>query len=244
MGSPPQAVTFDLWQTMLYEEPDGLVSGRVAAWAGLLEEAGAPVQEDLLRLAHQSSFDQASASWKAGVQYTVEHAGRHVLERLGVRVPQDVARAFVEAYTSAGRETILHETEGLRDVLVALRDRGVRLGIVCDVGLTPSPVLREHLERRGLLELFTAWAFSDEVGEYKPHRKPFQHVLAALGVQDPAAAAHIGDNRRTDVAGARSMGMTSIRYRGVFDDTSGWPEADIVLAHHAELLGQLDRRWG
>ncbi|MBW3616050.1 MAG: HAD hydrolase-like protein [Actinobacteria bacterium] len=65
--------------------------------------------------------------------------------------------------------------------------------------------------------------------------------LSAVGadVDDPGAAAHVGDNRRTDVAGANAMGMTSVRYRGVFDDTSEWPEADIVVAHHDDLLQAL-----
>ncbi len=241
MPAALKAVTFDYWQTMLYEEPGGLVSGRLSAWAGLLEEAGAPVEMEILRLAHQSAFDQASASWRAGVQYTADHAGRHVLDRLGVEVPGDVARAFVEAYSSAGSQTVLHVADGLPATLERLRDLGIGLGIVCDVGLTPSPVLREHLDRRDLLQFFDAWAFSDEVGEYKPHRKPFEHVLSALDVDDRGAAAHVGDNRRTDVAGARAMGMTSVRYRGVFDDTSDWPEADIVVAHHDELLQALLR---
>jgi FMN phosphatase YigB (HAD superfamily) len=234
-----RAVTFDYWQTLLWEEPGGLQSGRVAAWAGLFEEAGIAVPDGALDAAHQSAFELASAAWKAGTQYTADHAGRHVVEHLGIEVPPDVALAVVEAYSSAGRRTLLHVTDGLEDVLRRLRDRGLRIGIVCDVGLTPSPVLREHLEQRDLLQYFDAWAFSDEVGYYKPRPEPFRHVLAALGVHEPRAAAHVGDNRRTDIAGARGMGMTSIRYTGVFDDRSDHPEADLVVASHAEMLDRL-----
>jgi FMN phosphatase YigB (HAD superfamily) len=77
------------------------------------------------------------------------------------------------------------------------------------------------------------------VGHYKPGREPFEHVLAALGVDDPTTAVHTGDNRRTDVAGARGMGMTSVRYTGVFDDQTEYPEADLVVSSHIEMLDRL-----
>lgn len=234
-----EAVTFDYWQTLLWEEPGGLQSGRVAAWAGLFEEAGIAVPHGALDAAHQSAFAIATASWKAGVQYTAGHAGRHVVEQLGVEVPPDVALAVVQAFSDAGRRTVLHVTEGLEDVLRRLRDQGVRIGIVCDVGLTPSPVLRDRLAERDLLQYFDAWAFSDEVGNYKPRPEPFQNVLAALGVDDPTAAVHTGDARRTDVAGARGMGMTSFRYTGVFDDQTDHPEADHVVSSHTAMLERL-----
>lgn len=237
-----EAVTFDYWQTLLWEEPGGLQSCRVAAWAGLFEEAGIVVPAGSLDDAHTSAFGLASASWRAGRQYTAEHAGRHVLEHLGVEVPPDVAEAVIGAFSSAGRQTVLHITEGLEDVLQRLRDQEMKIGIVCDVGLTPSPVLREHLAERELLQYFDAWAFSDEVGEYKPSRVPFEHVLAALGVDDPTHAAHTGDNRRTDVAGARTIGMTSVRYTGVFDDQSDHPDADVVVTSHREMLERLGLR--
>ena len=65
-------------------------------------------------------------------------------------------------------------------------------------------------------------------------------ALAGLGGIDPAEAAHIGDLRRTDIAGARAMGMTAVRYTGVFDDDSQTePEGDLVIADHRLLPGLL-----
>ncbi|MBI2708240.1 MAG: hypothetical protein HYX34_00885, partial [Actinobacteria bacterium] len=56
---------------------------------------------------------------------------------------------------------------------------------------------------------------------------------------DPRATAHVGDLRRTDVAGAQALGILAVRYSGVFDDPpppDGPPvEADHVIADHAEL---------
>ena len=102
--------------------------------------------------------------------------------------------------------------------------------------MTPSSTLRTHLDRNGVLERFDHWSFSDEVGWYKPAPEIFRHALAGLGDVAPARAAHVGDIRRTDVAGALGVGMVAVRYTGVSDDTTeSEPEATHVIADHREL---------
>jgi len=81
---------------------------------------------------------------------------------------------------------------------------------------------------------FSGWGFSDEVGTYKPAPEIFAAALGMLGA-DAAEAVHVGDLRRTDIAGARAMGMGSIRYRGLADDLGPGPEADFVIDDHREL---------
>jgi FMN phosphatase YigB (HAD superfamily) len=90
-----------------------------------------------------------------------------------------------------------------------------------------------------VLALFDHWSFSDEVGWYKPDRRIFEHALAGLGGVDPGRAAHVGDIRRTDVAGAQAMGMLAVRYCGISDDTDSGPEGDVVVADHAHLSAAL-----
>jgi FMN phosphatase YigB (HAD superfamily) len=45
--------------------------------------------------------------------------------------------------------------------------------------------------------------------------------------------------RRTDVAGARNLGMRSVRIRDRHDDEDPFPEADFVVSSHAELRALL-----
>ena len=73
----------------------------------------------------------------------------------------------------------------------------------------------------------------------KPHAPMFVAALEATGAR-PGDAVHIGDLRRTDVAGARAAGMAAVRFAGVHDD--GWleedcrdAEADAVLYRWADL---------
>ena len=87
-----------------------------------------------------------------------------------------------------------------------------------------------------MLPLFDHWSFSDEVGAYKPAPVIFEHALEGLGGPVPERVAHVGDLRRTDVAGALAMGMVAVRYTGISgDDSQPEPEAHHVIAHHADL---------
>ncbi len=231
-----EAVTFDFWNTLMWEGPDALVASRMAALVGLVEEIGLPVDEPALRSAHQVAFERYQAAWRANRQFCVPDAVTVMAEQLGIGKEPKLLDLLAGAFDAAGDDVELHLAEGAEDFLRRLDARGVRLSIVCDIGLTPSPVLRRHLTRRGLLDLFGSWAFSDEIGCYKPEPRIFEHALDGLGGVSPGRAAHIGDRRRTDVAGARALGMLSVRYTGVYDDpdTEGG-DADIVISHYDEL---------
>jgi putative hydrolase of the HAD superfamily len=179
------------------------------------------------------------AAWRANEQFLAAEAAEAIIGSLGFAVSAAVRGALVEAFVDAGRDAELHLVDHVPECLHALRDAGLRVGIVCDVGMTASVILRAHLARLGVLDAFDHWSFSDEVGAYKPSPVIFEHALAGLGV-DARATAHIGDLRRTDVAGARAMGMTAVRFTGVFDDTSQpEPEGHHVVDSHAILPAAL-----
>jgi putative hydrolase of the HAD superfamily len=231
-----EAVTFDFWNTLCVEDRPGELRGhRLDAWSGLLEEAGYGVERERLDRAFRASWERFVARWTAGQHLAYAEAAEDVLEDLGYDVPDDVRAALVEAFGRSGERARLHLAPHVPETLEALRAKGIRLGIVCDVGMTPSTVLRAHLDRHGVLASFDHWSFSDEVGCYKPAPAIFEHALAGLAAA-PERTAHVGDLRRTDVAGALAMGMTAVRYTGVFDDDSEpEPEAHHVVADHADL---------
>lgn len=234
-----EAATFDYWRTLVWEPPGELERFRVDAWLALLRDAGYERARLVVEEAHAHAFRHATAAWRAGHQYRVEHATEDMLGYLRLKPARALQGALRAAFSAAGAKTPLQLAPGAADALRSLRAAGIRVGIVCDVGLTPSPVLRDHLARRRLLELFDHWSFSDEVGHYKPALEPFLHACAGLGVS-PERTAHVGDQRRTDVAGAKAAGLLAIRYTGVFDDTDEeQPSGDVVVAHHDQLLAAL-----
>jgi FMN phosphatase YigB (HAD superfamily) len=68
----------------------------------------------------------------------------------------------------------------------------------------------------------------------------FRLALDPFGIA-PEHAHHVGDLRRTDVGGARALGMKSVRLRAAYDDPSDHPDADHVADSHAALRELLAR---
>jgi len=240
------AVTFDFWDTLVRTDDQGTLGARRAKLIAVLGGFGHHVEARVLDDAFVAAFSVYTEHWRANQQFTARDGALHVLSLLEIELDDEELEAAVDAYANAAADIDMRLTDHVADALRTLHDKGIGLGIICDVGMTPSPVLRGWLDRHGVLELFDHWSFSDEVGWYKPAPQIFEHALAGLGV-DAARAAHVGDLRRTDVAGAKAMGMLSVRYRGVndnselppVDDGHARPEADIVLDDHADLLAVL-----
>lgn len=85
--------------------------------------------------------------------------------------------------------------------LRAVRERGLRIGIVSDTGFD----LRPALDRHGLTPYLDTVLMSFEHGVCKPAASVFRTACERLGV-DPARALMVGDNPRTD-AGAVTAGL-------------------------------------
>ncbi|MBB4893754.1 putative hydrolase of the HAD superfamily [Streptomyces olivoverticillatus] len=85
-------------------------------------------------------------------------------------------------------------------VLAGLRRRGVRTGVVSNIGWDLRPVFREH----GLDAWVDAYVLSCEHGLQKPDPRLFRTACEALGLP-PEEVVMVGDDRRAD-AGAAAVG--------------------------------------
>jgi putative hydrolase of the HAD superfamily len=234
------AVTFDFWNTIARVPTGAMTEARERAVAAACESGDVAVEAELLTRSLQQVGLDWERSWAQGHHLHPREAAASLVRALGI---EGAAREMVaEAFLGAGREVELELAPEIGPSLEALRERGIRLGIVCDVGFSGGELLRELLGREGLLDRFTGWAFSDEVGHYKPAPQIFEAALAALDAQ-PGEAMHVGDLRRTDVAGAAAHGMRTARYRGMNDEGEGdaGPEAEFVLDSHLELVELVER---
>ena len=232
-------ITFDIGSTMLVPpSPGSLHDARARAWSTLLEEAGSAVAEDQIVETLVSVVEPVMAAWRANEQFTGPRATDFCLDRLGLTVPEPLRASLVDALEGASVDGAVL-TPNLFETLTGLKDAGLRLGIISDTFITPGARWLGHLRRCGVGDLFDHWTFSDEVGAYKPSPVVFAHAAAGLGVHDPIRLAHVGDLRRTDVAGARQAGWWSVRYAGVDNDETDQPDADHVIKDHRELLGIL-----
>lgn len=234
------AVTFDFWNTIARVPPGMMSDLRRRAVAAACEAHGVEVEAELLARTLEEVGARYQGFWEAGEHFHPDEGVEMLVRALGV---EGAAREAVgEAFLGAARESEIGLAPDVDYALEALREQGVRIGIVCDVGFSGGETLRALLERKGLLRHFSGWAFSDEVGHYKPSPQMFEAALGALEAR-PEEAMHIGDLRRTDIAGAKALGMQTARYRGLHDDPDldAGPEADHLLDSHRELPTLLDR---
>jgi len=235
-----RAVTFDFWDTLVSEDMGAMRGLQIDAWLEVLDAGEIGVPREELAAAFNENWLLFEEHWHANDrQWTPEDSTSHICALLGVR-GDEVHDQLVDTFRRVGEAAPLVAAEGAADTLGALKEAGVALGIVSDVGLTGAGTLRQRLEWFGLLEFFDAWAFSDETGWFKPAPQAFAPALDGLGIDDPSEAAHIGDSKRTDIAGAIGLGMTAIRFAGFHDRADGeGPEAPIVVSRFEEIPGSL-----
>lgn len=207
------------------------------------------VELDLEKAAEliEGSWQEHVEAWRKGRSYGAPSAARWVLEQLDLARGQtpslddDLVQELTRAIEDATHEVGTYVVEGAAEALQAVRDAGIPTALICDTGFTPGRHARRFLDQHGLK--LDHYFFSDEVGVPKPYPPIFQAALAATGA--PAGlAVHIGDLRRTDVAGARNAGMATIRFIGVHNDAwdehdSTGEEADAVLKRWSDLPGLL-----
>ena len=95
-------------------------------------------------------------------------------------------------------------------LLEALRDRGIKTGIVSNTPWgSPASEWRQELARHGLLDRVDATVFCVDVGWRKPHPAPFERALTLLDVI-AGEALFVGDDHRWDVLGAKNAGMRPV----------------------------------
>ncbi|HVL89276.1 MAG TPA: HAD family hydrolase [Actinomycetota bacterium] len=226
-----RAVTFDCWGTLIYESD--FVRGRelrVAA-VGELTGLGAEQAGELLQRAWQRHHDE----WTSERQHGAEGIARDICAELGAG--PEVETELVRKLEEASLQCEVAMVPGAAETLRTIKRAGLRTALICDTGFSPGRVVRELLGRHGLTDHLDHLVFSDEVGVPKPNHKMFAAALDAVG---GGPAVHIGDLRRTDVAGARAAGLHSVRFRGIYDDLGEHPDADHVvdeLSHLLQLLG-------
>ncbi|MHB8383502.1 MAG: HAD family hydrolase [Candidatus Binataceae bacterium] len=159
----------------------------------------------------------------------------------------DPVRTKLRALDSRGRYRVVERITALfveqsrlgmeksRAVLVALRTR-YRIGVVSNW----YGNLDRVLEEAGMGKLIGAVADSVRLGFGKPDPRIFQAALKSLGAV-PAEAAMVGDSLEKDCAPARALGLRTVWYCPITDNT-GEPErrgqpasADYVIANLEQL---------
>ena len=239
------ALTFDFWNTLYSANDTSWTEVRLArlqALQTMLKSAGLDPSDAELQQVYDSGFAIYMEAWIGGRHFGAQEEVSFFLQEFGIDEPsvdREVIAKAISGVENAARLGALPLLPGVAETIPPLAAAGYRLGVISDTSLTPGRVLSEFLEADGLLQHFSVLTFSDETGYPKPDRRMFEQTLARLEAA-PEAAAHVGDTPRTDIAGAKALGMVTIRCAGANDDEEP-PVADYIIRDHRELPAILER---
>ncbi|MBV7415244.1 pyrimidine 5'-nucleotidase [Aeromonas encheleia] len=121
--------------------------------------------------------------------------------------------------------------EGVVETLEALLQGQVRMGIITNGFSLPQ---RGRLSKLGWDDWFEPLIISDEVNVTKPAAAIFQHALELMGQPSPARVLMVGDNPKTDIAGAAAQGLATCWYNPARQQVAC--EATHEIHHFAHLF--------
>jgi HAD superfamily hydrolase (TIGR01509 family) len=211
---------FDLWGTLVFDDSvaESTVRGRDALRVSMARDALAAIGHRFDEERIAQAFDAASEEHGRihGEALDLSTEGRTVLylRHLDPALPDaldgDGWRRMHEAILTPALSVPPAVMPGAAEVLAAVKELGLGVGLISNAGITPGFVVRQIMDRYGLLEYFDHTVFSDEVEVAKPSPAIFQHALDAFGIE-PHEAAFIGDQPILDVLGPLNAGVWSIQ---------------------------------
>jgi len=231
-----RALTLDFWNTMVVARNNGRrrQEQRLEHLVRIVRRYRPEASEETVQTAYREAGRLYDAMWKHQHRTPGASALVHgIWDALGLTIETAHHAETVKVFEDGVLFGPPAFADGFESAL-AWAAQHYRLGIISDTMFSPGRVIRQLLERQGVLAYFDAFVFSDETGFSKPDVRAFEHAGAALGVA-PHEMAHIGDLHRTDVAGARNAGLKAILFTGVHDDPAAAPHPDAVLAHWQAL---------
>jgi len=207
------AVTFDLWETLMHdsrEKAGRRGQMRIERMHAALARTGSRIGRDAVELAYQEIWRWLETDyWQRhvdpGFEVQIEWFC-HRLDITSVEVAGELRAGYVEPIFALPPEP---DPEAL-PLLLELRQRGLRLGLICNTSITPGFALRRLLSRWGLGQLLAAQIYSDELGIRKPSAAIFREAARLLQV-DIRQMLHVGDRADMDVEGAQAAGAQALQ---------------------------------
>jgi putative hydrolase of the HAD superfamily len=241
-----RAVIFDMGGTLMRFVRPGSGSWRELETPGIrglyryLVEQGHPIashEEDFV----EAMFARLAEGWEqsTGGQISLRAADWIAAGAADHALTLDEAalRAAARRYAQPLRAG-LSAAPGAAATLAALRERGLRIGLISNT-IWPAELHMEDLEEIGLLHHLEHLTFSGEIGMWKPNPLIFQHVLDALGAA-PEQSVFVGDSPREDILGAQGVGMRAIWVRSP-EFPLGDVQPDATITALPELLPILEQ---
>ena len=250
-SSITRCVTFDLWETLIFDEPQRDEARGRRRYEGLhsaLLTHGVNLPLDDLKRGYDESASKLQAVWNRNEEVPIMEQIRLIVGLAAGRAltvdpswNQSLEEAYVDPILSIPPKL---NPEGPA-TLEAVRARGFKIGLISNTGRSPGTALRQLLDSYGVLRFFDATIFSNEVMHRKPDRSIFDEASRTLGTENEVVV-HIGDNPEADFWGARNAGMQAILLDQTPTAPSLWPPHSLFALSRANMhadLSKIEPRW-
>lgn len=198
-----RVVLFDWGGTIALTEPAPPSAAYEAVARYARHKLFLALRTEVFELACREAASHADAEHSLRIDELLNAA----FERLGWSIdPDDIAacsRLFFEQATAT--DTVLEDAMAL---LVSLKSRGYRIGVVADAPF-PGSMYAGLLAEVGVARYLDAFVTTADVQRPKPAPDVFLHALTVLRA-DPHVALFVGDTVETDIAGARAAGLRAV----------------------------------
>lgn len=202
-------LVFDLYGTLvdIHTEENELVWEKTALYFGFYGApcTGEELQADFVR-AMQAREAKAGQSYECFPDIPFEEVLAELFRARGVRKNvKQLAINAAQLFRIASIEYI-RVYPGAADALAMLRSKGYRLWLLSNA---QAVFTAYELRLLGLDGLFDGVLLSSDYGFRKPDLR-FYHALIQAHQLDPAHCLMIGNDRETDIAGAKAAGMSTL----------------------------------
>jgi FMN phosphatase YigB (HAD superfamily) len=214
-----KAVTFDLWETLLFERDSSDLRRRAIRRRRLtqvLSRLGLGISVEDVEAALKETTSSLMRIWDNNedvphldmIRIFFKHASKGKPS-----LKDEWLDELSKAYVSPLFEVPPYLNPDACEALEWLLNQKKQIGIICNTGMTPGTELRRFLSQAKVAKYFRVMVFSNEVGIRKPDRKIFTLTARALKAR-PREIVHVGDNLKTDVWGAKNAGFRAIHLSG------------------------------
>ncbi len=211
-----EAVIFDLWQTLIFDNRElgrDRTRRRIEGTSNVLTKAGFTFTYDHLRESFRNCYRICHAKHDIGEDYPFDeqvHIFINCIEDglLGRLNQSDIDRINYH-YAEAFFSFLPPLDPDAFDLLSTIHKEGYKIGLISNTGMTPGRLFRRYMEDLGILKFFDVLTFSDEVCLTKPSIEIFDITVEQLGVPKDKIV-HVGDHITNDVVGAHNANIRVI----------------------------------
>jgi len=192
-GVCKKAVIFDMYETLITHYNCPLYfSAEMAA------DAGVPV-ERFQPLWRATEYERTVG------KMTFEDVITRILEENNC-YSEDILKKIADKRTATKEECFKHLHEEIIPMLEALKERGIKLGLISNCFSEEAVVIRNSV----LFPYFDGVCLSYEQGIQKPDKEIYRRCMEQLSVM-PSECVYVGDGGSFELETARELGMTAVQ---------------------------------